>query len=105
WWSDPTSTVRDPDGMMWRLMSPGGAHDYWRHPEFDELGAAARLSVDEAFREKAYKRMTELFLEYNPRIVGIQPHEYYGPQNNVDFTPNPNQALELRRFNLKLRRA
>ncbi|MBI2467185.1 MAG: hypothetical protein HYV62_05105, partial [Candidatus Rokubacteria bacterium] len=28
WWSDPTSTLRDPDGMMWRLLSPGGIQDY-----------------------------------------------------------------------------
>jgi peptide/nickel transport system substrate-binding protein len=24
WWSDPTSTLADPDGMMWRLLGPGG---------------------------------------------------------------------------------
>ncbi len=23
-WADPTSTLRDPDGMMWRLLAPGG---------------------------------------------------------------------------------
>src|SRR6266481_2261032 len=28
WWSDPTSTLRDPDGMMWRLLGPGGPQDY-----------------------------------------------------------------------------
>jgi peptide/nickel transport system substrate-binding protein len=105
WWSDPTSTLRDPDGMMWRLMAPGGPHDYWRHPEFDELGAAARNSMDEAFRAKAYKRMTELFLEFNPWIIVIQPYEDYGLQKFVGFTPNPNQALELRSFNLRVRRA
>ncbi len=105
WWSDPTSTLRDPDGMMWRLMSPGGPHDYWRHPEFDELGNAARFSIDESFRGKAYRRMTELFLEYNPWIIVIQPYEDYGLQKSVEFTPNPNQAFELRRFNLRVRQA
>ena len=25
WWSDPTSILRDPDGMMGRLLSPGSA--------------------------------------------------------------------------------
>jgi peptide/nickel transport system substrate-binding protein len=105
WWSDPTSTLRDPDGMMWRLMSPGAPHDYWRHPEFDELGNAARFSIDEGFRAKAYKRMTELFLEFNPWIIVIQPNEDYGLQKYVDFTPNPNQAFELRRFNFHMRRA
>jgi len=105
WWSDPTSTLRDPDGMMWRLMAPGGPHDYWRHPEFDELGNAARSSVDEGFRAKAYKRMTELFLEFNPWIIVIQPYEDYALQKYVEFTPNSNQALELRKFNFRMRRA
>ncbi len=38
-WSDPTSTLSDPDGMMWRLLGPGGPQDYWREAKFDELGA------------------------------------------------------------------
>ena len=41
--------------MMWRLLGPGGPQDYWRHPEFDELGNAARFSVDEKFRGEAYQ--------------------------------------------------
>ena len=36
-WSDPTSTLGDPDGMMWRLLGPGGPQDYWRDAKFDEL--------------------------------------------------------------------
>ena len=32
-WSDPTSTLGDPDGMMWRLLGPGGPQDYWREAE------------------------------------------------------------------------
>ena len=43
-WSDPTSTLGDPDGMMWRLLGPGGPQDYWREAKFDELGNAARFS-------------------------------------------------------------
>jgi peptide/nickel transport system substrate-binding protein len=105
WWSDPTSTLRDPDGMMWRLLAPGGPQDYWRHPEFDELGNAARFSLDEKFRGEAYRKMTKIFLEHNPWIVVIQPYEDYGLQKFVDFTPNPNQQFDLRKFNLKLRRA
>jgi peptide/nickel transport system substrate-binding protein len=105
WWSDPTSTLRDPDGMMWRLLAPGGPQDYWRHPEFDELGNAARFSLDEKFRGEAYRKMTKIFLEHHPWILVIQPYEDYGLQRYVDFTPNPNQQFELRDFNLKLRRA
>jgi peptide/nickel transport system substrate-binding protein len=105
WWSDPTSTLADPDGMMWRLLGPGGTQDYWRHAEFDELGNAARFSVDEKFRGDAYKKMTRIFLENFPWIPVIQPYEDYGLQKHVEWTANPNQQFEIRKFNFKFRRA
>jgi peptide/nickel transport system substrate-binding protein len=104
-WSDPTSTLGDPDGMVWRLIGPGGPQDYWREAKFDELGNAARFSVDEKFRGQAYKDMTKIFLEHFPWLPVIQPYEDYGLQKYVEFTPNPNQQFEVRRFNFKLRRA
>jgi len=104
-WSDPTSTLSDPDGMMWRLLGPGGPQDYWRDAKFDELGNAARFSVDEKFRGQAYKEMTRIFLENLPWLPVIQPYEDYGLQKYVEFTPNPNQQFEVRKFNLHLRRA
>jgi len=105
WWSDPTSTLSDPDGMFWRLLSPGGPQDYWRHAKFDELGDAARFSVDEKFRGRAYKEMTTIFLEHLPWIPVVQPYEDYGLQKYVEWTPNPNQQFEVRRFAFKFRRA
>jgi len=104
-WSDPTSTLSDPDGMMWRLLGPGGPQDYWREAKFDELGNAARFSVDEKFRGQAYKEMTKIFLDHLPWLPVIQPYEDYGIQKYIDFTPNPNQQFEIRRFNFKFRRA
>jgi len=105
WWSDPTSTLSDPDGMFWRLLAPGGPQDYWRHARFDELGEAARFSVDEKFRGQAYKEMTKIFFEHLPWIPVIQPYEDYGLQKHVEWTPNPNQQFEIRRFAFKFRRA
>ncbi len=105
WWADPTSTLGDPDGMMWRLLGPGGIMDYWRDPKFDELGNAARFSVDEKFRGEAYREMTKVFLENMPWLIVIQPYEDYGLQKYLEFTPNPNQQFEIRRFNFKFRRA
>ena len=104
WWSDPTSTLGDPDGMMWRLLGPGGPMDYWRDARFDELGNAARFSVDEKFRGEAYKEITRIFLENLPWIPIIQPYEDYGLQKHLEWTPNPNQQFEIRRFNFKFRR-
>jgi peptide/nickel transport system substrate-binding protein len=106
WWSDPTSTLRDPDGMMWRLLAPNGPQDYFRDAEWDELGNAARFSLDEKFRAEAYRKMTKIMLDKAfGWVIIMQPYEDYGLQKHVDFTPNPNQQFEVRRFNLKLRRA
>ncbi len=104
-WSDPTSTLGDPDGMMWRLLGPGGPQDYWRHARWDELGNAARFSVDEKFRAEAYREMTKIFNEHFPWLPVIQPYEDYGLQKHVEWTPNPNQQFEIRRFNFKFKRA
>jgi len=105
WWSDPTSIIRDPDGMMGRLLSPHQPHDYWRHGEFDRLAIAARRSDDERARADAYRKMTAIFLDQNPWIVVLQPVEEYGLRRYVEFTPSPDQQFELRRFNFRMRRA
>jgi peptide/nickel transport system substrate-binding protein len=103
-WADPTSTVGDPDGMMWRLLAPGGLYDFWRHPRFDELGDAARFSVDEKFRGQAYREITQIFLEHLPWIAVIQPVELYGLQRYADWKAHPIQQIEVRPFNFKFKR-
>jgi peptide/nickel transport system substrate-binding protein len=105
-WTDPTSAYNDPDGMMWRHLAQGGPNAYWfRNARFDELGNAARYSVDEKFRAEAYKEMARLELDFLPLIPVIQPMELYGVQKSVDWKPYPNQTMEFRRFNLKVNRA
>ena len=104
WWSDPTSTLQDPDGMVWRLIGPGGPQDYWRHEEFDRLGDQARFSLDQSLRDKNYKRMNEIFLEHQPWIPVVQPVESYGVQNYLTWRPNPNQLFQLRKEVLKFNR-
>jgi len=104
-WTDPTSAYNDPDGMMWRHLAPGGPNAYWfRNPRFDELGNAARFSVDEKLRGEAYREMARLELEYLPLIPILQPMELYGLQKYVDWKPYANQTMEFRRFNLKFTR-
>ncbi|HWU36816.1 MAG TPA: hypothetical protein VN203_04155, partial [Candidatus Acidoferrum sp.] len=69
------------------------------------LGNAARFSIDEKFRGQAYKEMTRIILEQIPWIPIIQPIESYGLQRYLDWMPYSNQQLEIRRFNLKFKRA
>jgi peptide/nickel transport system substrate-binding protein len=102
WWSDPTSTLSDPDGMMWRLLGPGGPQDYWRDEEFDRLGAEARSNLDPELREANYHRMFEIMLENLPWIPILQPYESYGVINYVEWYPYSNQYFNLRADNLRL---
>ena len=105
WWSDPTSTLGDPDGMMWRLLAPGAIYEYWRQPRFEELGNAARFSLDENFRGKAYAEMSQIVLENFPWIPVIQANDSYGLQRYVEWKPYSNQQIELRAHNFRFRQA
>jgi peptide/nickel transport system substrate-binding protein len=97
WWSDPTSTLQDPDGMMYRLLSPGGPMDYWREAEWDKLGEQARFSMDPKERESAYKRMQEIMDVYYPWLPVIVPVESHGVASYINWRSNPNQTMELRK--------
>jgi peptide/nickel transport system substrate-binding protein len=103
WWSDPASTVLDPDGMMYRLLGPGGSQDYWHHQEWEKLGEEARYSLDQELRLRSYRRMNEITLEHLPWIPVVQPRRLYGISNAVDFRPYGNGYLNLRRENLRPR--
>jgi peptide/nickel transport system substrate-binding protein len=104
-WADPTSAYGDPDGMMWRHLSPGGPTAFgFRHARFSELGEGARFSIDEKFRGKAYAEMSQIVLEQLPWIIVLHPIESYGVQKVVDWTPYSNQQIELRAFNLQIKK-
>jgi len=55
-------------------------------------------------RDDAYPKMTASFLAH-PVDHRAPAHEEYGLRRYAEFTPNPDQQLELRRFNFRLRRA
>lgn len=101
WWSDPVSTVLDPDGMMYRLLGPGGSQDYWHDAEWDRLGAQARSSLDQSLRLRNYRRMNEIALEHLPWIPVLQPRRLYGIANSIEFKPYGNGYVNLRRENLR----
>ena len=104
WWSDPTSTLQDPDGMMFRLLSAGGPMDYWRDPEWDKLGQDARFSMDQNARQAAYKRMQEIMDVNLPWLPVIVPIESHGVAKFLNWRSNPNQTLELRKDVLTVNR-
>ena len=44
-------------------------------------------------------------MERDESAVDTPALDDYGLQRYVDFTPNPNQQFEIRRFNFRMRRA
>jgi peptide/nickel transport system substrate-binding protein len=104
-WSDPTSTLQDPDGMMYRLLGPGGPQDYWRDSEWDSLGEQARVSLDGTTRAAAYQRMQAIMDVHFPWIPVIVPVESQAVASYLNWRANPNQTLELRREVLSFSRA
>jgi len=103
-WSDPTSTLQDPDGMMYRLLGPGGPQDYWREYEWDRLGETARFTADPKQRGAAYRRMQEIMDVHLPWLPVIVPVESHGVASYVTWRANPNQTVELRREVLSVNR-
>lgn len=100
WWSDPVSTLLDPDGMMYRLLGPDSTPAYWRHAEWEKLGEEARSSLNQELRLRNYRRMNEIALEHLPWIPVVQPRRLYGIANTVEFRPYGNGYLNLRRENV-----
>jgi peptide/nickel transport system substrate-binding protein len=101
----PISALGDPDGMMWRLLGPGGSHRTWSHARFDQLGETAQGSLDEQVRQDAYREMTALLLEHLPWIPVVQSMLLYGVQRHIDWKPSPNLLIDVRRPNLRVRQS
>ena len=66
------------------------------------LGAAGMVPRSAAGREAQTTQKRELVTAQGGVI---QPYEDYGLQKHVEWTPNPNQQFEIRKFNFKFRRA
>jgi len=103
YWSDPTSSLLDPDGMMYRLLGPGGIQAYWTDPEWIRLGAEARSSLDQSVRLQNYRLMNAMALEHLPWIPILQPRRLYGIANTIEFQPYGNGYVNVRRENLRPR--
>ena len=101
WWSDPTSTIQDPDGMMFRLLAPGGIQDYWHDAEWLQLGQEARTAQDAEVRGRNYRRMQEIMLDQLPWIPILQPEEGYGSRREISWQPSETGRLELRADRLR----
>jgi peptide/nickel transport system substrate-binding protein len=96
----PGSLYGDPDGVIFRLLGPGGQYEYWKDAEFARLGEEARFSTAPALRKRNYDRMQDMLLENMPWLVLYQEYALFATSKDVDWKPTPNQRVDFRKENL-----
>jgi peptide/nickel transport system substrate-binding protein len=96
----PSSSIGDPDDLMWRQLGPGGAYATWRDAEFDRLGEEARYSLDMQKRRRNYERMEEILLDYMPMIPLYEPIYAYGIHRSIQWKASHSSTADFRRENL-----
>src|SRR5262249_15641685 len=92
-----SSTLADPDGLIWRLMQPGGQHAYWRDAEFDKLCAEANVSFDSNLRLKNYTRVNQIINEQAPWIPVFQPELGWGLEKTMSWSVTPTYWVDFRK--------
>jgi peptide/nickel transport system substrate-binding protein len=104
-WSN-SSFVADPDGAFWlRWGEPTPVQrDFWtpENARFNELGNAARETLDVDFRYEAYQEKLDIFEDEAPGTVLYIPIENYGVRSNVEWLPYSFYYMDLRPDVLKI---
>ena len=103
---NPQGTNFDTDGVVWRLMGPGGILAvHWKgsdpDQEFYRLMEEARYSVDQKKRQQNYYRAAEIFADELPWIPVFQDVATFGVSTKVKhFKPRPDWLVLPRRLGL-----
>jgi len=103
---NPQGTNFDTDGVVWRLMGPGGILAvHWRGSDADQqfyrLMEEARSSVDQKKRQQNYYRAAEIFADELPWIPVFQDVATFGISAKVkNFNPRPDWLVLPQRLGL-----
>jgi peptide/nickel transport system substrate-binding protein len=103
---NPQGTNFDTDGVVWRLMGPGGILAvHWKGSdpdhEFARLMEEARYSVDPKKRQQNYFRAAEIFADELPWIPVFQDVATFGVSAKVkNFKPRPDWLVLPQRLGL-----
>ncbi len=103
---NPQGTNFDTDGVVWRLMGPGGILAvHWRgsdpDQEFYRLMDEARYTIDPKKRQENYYRAAEIFADELPWIPIFQDVATFGLSAKVkNFKPRPDWLVLPQRLGL-----
>lgn len=96
----------DPDTTFWSAWGPNGRpqQEWWtpENPRYNELGNAARQTLDQQSRYEMYQQAIDIWEEEAPGTVLYIPVENYASQNNVEWTPYAVYSMDLRAENLSV---
>jgi len=101
-WSN-SAIYPDFDGSLFRSWGPNvvQAAGFWEAPAaFNELGQAARTTLDTEARYEAYQRMLDIWEQEAPGTVLYQPLETYGVRADIQWQPYSFYFMDLRADNL-----
>jgi peptide/nickel transport system substrate-binding protein len=84
-------SVFDADGIYWDMLHSDSIFTYYNNPELDELLDAGRGSLDPDERLQIYADAQRIVREEAPMIFMWGFHSIWGVNNNVDWTPRPDE--------------
>jgi ABC-type transport system substrate-binding protein len=96
-WYAPGSSIGDPDGIIYRVLGPGGIMQYWDDAEFFRLGEEARFSLDPVLRKRNYDRIQDLLRDNQPWVVLFQQYGLFGTSKTVNWKSTANLRVDFRK--------
>jgi peptide/nickel transport system substrate-binding protein len=84
-------SVFDADGILWDMLHSTSIFSYYENLEFDKLIDEARSIIDNDQRIELYSQAQKIIREEAPAIFMWGLHTVWGVNNEVDWTPAPDE--------------
>ncbi|MGH2561626.1 MAG: ABC transporter substrate-binding protein [Thermomicrobiales bacterium] len=84
----------DADGLL-TLFASDSQYAYWDNPDFSQLLAEARLTLDQAQRQELYKQATAIMREDAPSIFLFPQPATYAVANSVQWQARPDDWVHV----------
>jgi len=90
-----TSTF-DADDILWGGFARQPTKNNYQNARVTELVEQARSTFDDAERARLYAEAQEIVHDELPWLILFQQVDLYGVRSDLDWTPRPDQKIEIR---------
>ena len=94
-----TSTF-DADDVIWGGFANVPTKNDYENPVVTELAHEARTTLDPERRMELYAEIQAIIVEELPWLILFQQVDLYGVRSDLDWTPRPDQKIEVRTISL-----